>query len=489
MKLIKSMSWGRVARTVILASSMAALLSACMVGPNFEKPAAPTSQHYDAQAEQELGAANKTADAQHLDLGKKLEGDWWSQLGSAKLDGVMHKAIAGNLDLEAADATIAQANEAVTAAEGGLKPQVGFGAQGGRARALNGGAVSTSNFYSVGPQVSFDFDIFGGTKRLIEERSAQAELQKHRYDAAYLTVTGDVANEALLLASARAQIDAVQVLIADDKKNLELVSSAHQYGSATQVDVALATTRLAQDETLLPPLAQQRDVARHALSVLVGKSPGDWTAPDFDLSDFKLPESVPVSLPSDLARNRPDILEAEAQLHAASAAVGVATADMYPHLTLSASLTQAGPGIGTLWGVAAGLAGPLYAGGTLKANQRGSVDGYKASFADYQQTVITSLGQVADVLQAINHDNEEYAAQERALSAANDSLQLNQRGYQVGETGVLQVLDAQRSYQRALIGDIQAKTARYIDTVQLSIALGGNASGASEQRVAYQAKP
>ena len=197
---------------------------------------------------------------------------------------------------------------------------------------------------------------------------------------------------------------------------------------------------------------------------------------------------MPVSLPSEVARDRPDILEAEAQLHAASAAIGVATADMYPHLQLSASLTRAGPGIGTLWGVAAGLTGPIFEGGTLKANRRGSIDGYKASFANYQQTVIQSLGQVADVLQAINHDSEEFAAQERALNSAGASLRLNRQGYQVGEIGVLEVLDAERGYQRALIGQVQAKTARYLDTVQLSIALGGNSSGAFEQRVAYRDK-
>jgi NodT family efflux transporter outer membrane factor (OMF) lipoprotein len=487
MKFTQSNPFARFARTVAFTLSMPLLLTACMVGPNFEKPAAPTTQHYDAQAEQALTASSNSADARHIELGKQLEGDWWSQLGSAKLNAVMQKAVAGNFDLQAADATIAQTNEAVAAAAGGLRPQVGFGASGGYGRVNVGGNTNVNtSFYSVGPQVSFDLDIFGGKKRLVEERKAQAELQQHRFDAAYLTVTGDVASQALQLASARAQIQAVQVLIADDQKNLDLVRSAHQHGSATQVDIALATTQLAQDQTLLPPLTQQRDVARHALSILVGKSPGEWTAPDFDLSDFTLPQEVPVSLPSELARNRPDILEAEAQLHAASAAIGVATADMYPHLTLSSALT--GGGIGTLWNVAAGLAGPLYTGGTLKANQRGSVDGYKASFADYQETVIKSLGQVADVLQAVNHDNEEYMAQESALSAAQTSLNLNQQGYQVGETSVLQVLDAERSYQRALIGEIQAKTARYLDTVQLSVALGGNANGAFAQRVAYREK-
>src|SRR5262249_28349444 len=178
-----------------------------------------------------------------------------------------------------------------------------------------------------------------------------------------------------------------EVLLADDRKNLELVRTGHLHGSATQVDVALATAQLAQDETLLPPLAQQRDVARHALSILAGKGPADWVAPDFDFSDFALPSDLPLSLPSELAREPPDILAAGAHLQAASAAVGVATADLYPHLELSGSLAEAGPGIGALWSVAGGLAGPIFHGGTLEANRRASMDSYRASLAGYQQTV------------------------------------------------------------------------------------------------------
>jgi NodT family efflux transporter outer membrane factor (OMF) lipoprotein len=474
MKLIKT----------VLAASTFALLAGCMVGPDFEKPAAPASKHYDVQAERAL-AGNS---AQHIDFDKKIDGDWWSSLDSTKLDQVMHKAIDGNLGLEAADATIAQANEAVTSVSGVLSPQVDFGAQGGRQRAAGTNGFGTSNFYAVGPRVSFDLDLFGGTRRRVEEQAALAELQRHRFDAAYLTVTGDVATQALSLASARAQIAAVRSLLANDRKNLELVQTAHRYGSATQVDVATATTQLAQDETLLPPLAQQRDTAAHALSVLTGKGPADWVPPDFDLADFALPARLPVTLPSDLAHDRPDILEAEAQLHAASAAIGVATSDLYPHLSLSGSLTRVGPapGIGTLWGLAAGLTAPIFNGGTLKANQRGAVDGYKAALATYKQTVLTSLGQVADVLQAINHDSEEAAAQDRALKSAELNLQLNREGYKAGETGVLQVIDAERSYQRALIGQIQATTAQYQDTVQLSIALGGHSDEAFQRRAAYR---
>lgn len=461
------------ARWALVAVPALALLPGCTVGPDFTRPAAPASQHYDVDAERRL-----PHEGSHIDFDKKMDGNWWQLLGSAKLDRVMQQAIAGNLDLEAADATIRQADEALAATRGGLSPQVDMGATGGRQRASDASTLATSNFYAVGLQVSFDFDLFGGTRRKVEEQAALAELQRHRFDAAYLTVTGNVADQALLLASARAQIQAVQTLLVSDRKNLELVQDAHRYGSATRVDVALATSQLAQDETLLPPLAQQQDAARHALSVLAGKGPADWTPPDFDLNDFALPADLPVSVPSDLARERPDILEAEAQLHAASAAIGVATADMYPHLQLSASASQIGPGGGTLWGLVGGLAGPIFHGGTLQANRRASIDGYDASMANYRQTVVVSLGQVADVLQAINHDAEEYAAQERALDAASTSLRLNRQGYRAGEISVLQVLDAERTYERALINHIRATTARYLDAVQLSVALGGNSSDA-----------
>ncbi len=256
-------------------------------------------------------------------------------------------------------------------------------------------------------------------------------------------------------------------------------------------NVSLIENQLAEDQTLLPPLVQQRDAARHALSVLAGKGPADWIAPDFDLADFKLPSNLPVTLPSELAHDRPDIRSAESELHAASAEIGVATANLYPHLTLSASVTEAAAGPGslfqagsTLWSIAAGLAGPIFHGGSLEAERQAAIDGYKAALADYRQVVIESLGQVADVLQAIDHDAEAFAAQDRALAAAETSLRLSRDGYRHGETGVLQVLDAERAYQRALLGHIKAETARYLDTTQLSVALGGNSTGAFEQRVA-----
>ncbi|MGA0599100.1 efflux transporter outer membrane subunit [Caulobacter sp. KR2-114] len=478
----------RIIPRVVLAGAMFAALSAhAAVGPDFRRPAPPESQHYDEQAERPP-AAPDASQPQRIRLAAAAPGAWWSALRSPKLDAVMRQAIDGSPGLAGAEATLAQANEGVASARGQLLPQLDVAGQAGRQRAA-GGAATTSNVYAVGPQVRFDFDLFGGAKRLVEEKGALAELQRRRLQAAYLALTGDVATQALQLASARAQIDAVRALLADDQKTLDLVRTGRRYGDATEVDVAAAATQLAQDQTLLAPLEQQRDQARHALSVLAGKGPADWTAPDFDLDDFTLPADLPVSLPSELARQRPDILEAEAQLHAASAAVGVATADLYPRLQLSASLVDAGPGVGALWGVLAGLAGPIYHGGSLKAERRAAVDGYAAALAAYRQTVVEALGQVADGLQAIRHDGEEAAAQAGAVRAAEASLALNRRGYQAGEVDSLHVIDAERAYQHAVLGRIRAHAAQYLDTVQLSVALGGGeavtrAMGCSGERSA-----
>lgn len=473
-------------RVRLAGAASLALLSACAaVGPDYVRPAAPVARRYDLQAEQHLVPGGP---AQAIRPGAPVRSDWWAAFGSAKLDQVMAQATRGNFDLAAADARIAEGAEAVTAARGGLSPQIDYDADLGGARSPGPPRPFSSGVYALGPRVSYDFDLFGGVRRGVEQQTARAEGRTHRFDAAYLALTGQVADQAVRLASTRAQIQAVETLIAEDRKTLDLVRQARQTGSVAQVDVALAESQLAQDQTLLPPLAKARETARHALSILAGRAPAEWAPPDFDLADFTLPHDLPVELPSELARRRPDILQAEAELHAASAAIGVATADLYPRLTLSGSIAEAASGPGslaaasaTLWSLAAGLAGPAFHGGALKAERRAAIDGYQASLADYRQTVVRALGQVADVLQAIDHDGEEYLSQERALEAAAVSLRLNRDGYRAGEVGLLQVLDADRAYQRALLGEIRAKTARLLDVTQLSVVLGGGAVGAFER--------
>jgi len=225
------------------------------------------------------------------------------------------------------------------------------------------------------------------------------------------------------------------------------------------------------------------NVAEHALAVLLGKAPAEWTPPDLDLETIALPEELPLTLPSSLVRQRPDILAAEAQLHAASAAIGVATAQLYPDLTLSAAWTQQSGALGTFldpasaaWSIGASLTAPLFHGGTLEAQRRAAVEGFNAELAVYRQTVLQSFGQVADVLRALEHDAELVAAERRALDTAEASLKLTQDSFSAGQATFLQVLVAQRLYQEARLGYVRARAQRYLDTAQLYVALGGAAA-------------
>ena len=464
-----------------------ALLAACTAGPDFKAPAAPATAHYTSEAVPDLSAQDPSIAEQRVVLGGKVPVQWWAPFRSPKLDDVIRRALAGNQNLAAAKATLAAAQEAVTASTGALYPQVDLGASLGRQKygaAFTGSGPSTPafTFYSVGPSVSYLLDIAGKTKRTIERQSAIAEHQNYEVAAAYLSLTGNVVMQALAVASTRAQIQTVEDILADDQKNLDLVHSAEQAGSVAQVDVLIAESQLANDRTLLPPLRQQLAVARHAIVVLIGQAPADWVAPDFDLTEFTLPTALPVSLPSALIHDRPDIMAAEANLHAASAAIGIAAANLYPSIDLTASLAQEALTVPVLfngasgaWSLAAGLTAPIFHGGALEAKRREAIDEFHASLADYQQTILESFGQVADVLDALAHDAEELSAEKHAVEVAAASLRLTRLSYSAGNTGVLQVLDAQRQYQQAQLGYVRAEIQRYRDTAQLFLACGGAA--------------
>jgi NodT family efflux transporter outer membrane factor (OMF) lipoprotein len=269
-------------------------------------------------------------------------------------------------------------------------------------------------------------------------------------------------------------------LLDDDAQTLDMVERQFALHYKTRVDVESARSQLAGDRTLLPPLSQQLALARDALAILAGKSPADAPPDDFDLDEFALPETLPVSIPSALVRQRPDIRAAEAQLHAASAAIGVATAQLYPSVTLSASFTQEALTLSTLFGASAegfligsAIAAPLFHGGALEAQQRGAVDAFDAAYANYRQTVLASFGQVADVLQAVDHDAQLLAAEEQAITAAAATLEAARASYAVGRVQILQVLDAQRQLGRARLGYISARAQRYLDTADLFGAMGG----------------
>src|SRR6185437_6416785 len=321
------------------------------------------------------------------------------------------------------------------------------------------------NVFSVGPTVSYSLDIWGGTRRFIEEREAQAEYQGYQLAAAYLSLTGNAVGQAITIAAIRAQIAAANDIIANDEQNLNLVKRELQGGMATQIEVESAQSQLENDRTLLPPLRQQLSASRNALSLLVGKSPANWTPPDFDLDRIALPTDIPVRLPAELVRRRPDIMSAEAQVKATNAAVGVATAAQYPNFTLSAAFEQLSTSVGNwfavynnAWNLAANMTAPLLHGGQLTAAKKAAVEASEAARAGYQQTVLEAFAQVATLLDALQHDGELVDAQHRALDTAERSLKLTRDSYQGGNVGILLVLDAQR---------------RYLDTVQLFAAMGG----------------
>ncbi len=470
-------------RTVGLA--VAATLSACTLGPDFSRPTPPAADGYSAPGEDNVESRTGVPNPQREALGSRISGDWWTLFRSADLDQMVRQALAGNQTLVAARATLQQAEQQVRVVGGALYPQANLSASLAREDenlATFGlpGANPVFNLYQVGPSVSYSLDLFGGTHRQVEEQAALAERSGYQLDAAYLTLTGNVVMQAITIASVRAQMRAVEDIIADDEQNLGLVQTAKAAGAANDVDTLQAESQLANDHTLLPPLRQQLAVARHKLAVLIGRAPAEWTPPDFDLQGLELPRELPVSLPSELVRQRPDILAAEADLHAASAAIGVATAEMYPSIDLTASLSQGALFPGQLWRSAAstaimgaGLTAPLFHGGSLEAQRDAAAHAYDASLATYKQTVLESFGQVADTLQALTHDAEQLVAQRRALDSSESSLNLVRLSYRAGNVGVIQVLDAERLVQQARLGFVRAQAQRYLDTAQLFLAMGG----------------
>jgi len=325
--------------------------------------------------------------------------------------------------------------------------------------------------------VSYDFDLFGGTRSRVEVAAATAQYESSRLEAVALSVSGNVVIEALRIAALRAQIRVAQGIVADDEHMLALIRAAREAGAVSEMDVLSAQSQADHDRTLLPPLQQELSVARDALSSLVGAPPSDWTAPDVNLDDLKLAQHIPVALPSELVHRRPDIDAAEAQLHAASATVGIATADLYPHLTLSAAIGEQGLLGGgpseTAWNVLGGLTAPIFHGGTLTAERRAAQDEYRAALAAYRQTVVDAFSQVADTLQALGNDAESLSTQRRALESASASLALTRDAYAAGNAGYVQVLDAQRLHQQAQLGEVQANSQRYVDAVKLFLAAGG----------------
>ena len=473
-------------RAAFLLCIAAGVLCGCVVGPRFAPPATPSEVgRYTAEHLAIEDGEPGDALAQHVQPGASLVREWWGLFGSDDLDALVKRALGHNRTLAAAAANVDEARELAAAQAGAFSPQVSLDGAAGRQKygvEMLGTLPKPAPFtyFAIGPSVSYMLDYVGGTARAVERQEALAGYREQQAAAAYLSVTGNAAMLALRIASLREQVASAEALLEQDRENLKLVGLAFDAGTVSRLDVVAADSQLAADATLLPPLRQALGAARHALAVVAGVAPGNARLPELDLDRVSLPRALPVSVPSDLVHRRPDILAAEAQLHAATAAVGIAEANLYPRITLTASVSQQSTDLAHLfdrdanaWAAAGSLTAPLLDGGTLRAQKRAAADAMRASLANYEQAVLVAFGQVADCLEALDRDAEELRAQAHARDTASTNLDLTRGSYREGNVGVLQVLDAQRTYQRAQLGYVRARGQRYLDTVQLFLALGG----------------
>jgi NodT family efflux transporter outer membrane factor (OMF) lipoprotein len=433
-------------------------------------------------------AASMAVPDQSIEPGAAVPAQWWTLFHSPQLDGLVQQAIAGSRTLESAKEKLVAEREVVRAAQSALFPQLALNASAAREKqsAAAFGLPPNAfplppnyNLFQVGTTASYSLDVFGQTRRRIEQQQALAAFQQYQLGAAYLTLTGNTVLQAIQLAATRTQLQALESILRIDGENLNLVRKERQVGEVPDIDVLRAENQLAADAAMQPGLDQQLSVARHALAVLTGNAPANWSPPQLDLAALALPQELPLSLPSQLVHQRPDILAAEAQLHAASAQIGIAAAQLYPDITLSAGISTTSLTVGDLfspaglvWSVAAGLSQPLFDGGMRQAQRRAALATFKASAADYQEAVLQAFRQVADLLQALSHDKDLLAAQKQALDTAAKSLGLQRVSYEKGAIGILDLLDAQRQYEQALLGYTRAEAQRYTDTVELQVAVG-----------------
>lgn len=475
--------------TVVLTAAMIALLSGCAAGPDFQRPAPPTVADYDHRPPATTVATADVAggQAQRFIADRDIPADWWTLFGSKPLDALVAQALQHNPDLQAAQAALRQAHENTLAQRGAYAPMVSAGITASRQQDPPGAlaAVPSNNAFLYNlrtPQLSVSYapDVFGRNRRTVESLQAQEQASRYQMLAAQLTLATNVVAAAVQEASLRTQLDATGKIIAADQRMLAIVQYRASKGVASGLDLAAQQSQLAQAQASLPALQTQLAQQRHALAVLTGQLPAQAADVDFDLDALTLPQDLPLSLPSQLVRQRPDILQAQANLHAANAQLGVAIANRFPtfqitanagHTALSwASLFADGTGF---WSVASGLTATIFDAGQLRHQQRAAQAGVEQAAAQYRSTVLATFQNVADTLSALEQDANALQAAAAATQAAGRTLDLTQRQAQSGYTDEMAVLTAQQAFEQARIGLAQARASRYADTAALYQALGG----------------
>jgi NodT family efflux transporter outer membrane factor (OMF) lipoprotein len=468
--------------------TLATLLSGCAVGPDFKKPAAPEVSGYTPTPLSTTSGTTNVAggEPQRFVSGSDIPGEWWTLFHSKPLNDLIELSHSNNPTIRAAQAALTAAKENVLVQKGSYYPNVGAAFSAARQRTSqeisptpNSGAMYFS-LYTPQVNVSYVPDVFGLNRRTVESLKAEEGQARFALVATHITLSANVAAAAIQEAALRGQIDATRQLVTVNSNMLAALRVQFEKGYAARLDVAAQESELAQVAATLPPLLKQLAQQRHLLAVLSGRFPSQEPAARFELASLQLPQELPVSLPSQLVAQRPDVRQAEESLHAASAQVGIAVANRLPNITLSADAGTMALEAGQMfssgnafWTLAGGVSQPIFQGGALLHKERAARAAYTQAAEQYRATVLTAFQNVADTLNALQEDANGLSAAAAARDAAKVSLDLAQKQFESGYAGFLSLLTAEQAYQQALINLVQAQANRYADTAALFQALGG----------------
>lgn len=452
-------------------------IAGCTVGPDFRAPDPPASERYVPGSAPQVNL-----------VARDIPAEWWKVFESREVDALVQRALANSPTLDVARARLTQAKELRTAREGATLPRVDVtaGAERQRIDPATFGFPSAPNpgpfnVFSLGLNASYDFDIFGGSRRELEALAAEIDYQGYELEGARLTLASNVVATAIRQAALAAQIGLTEEILATQRRELGIAERRYELGGVALVAVRNQGALVAQTEAALPPLRAQHAQATHFLAVLMGDPPATAEIPALALGDLRLPGELPIRVPSELVRRRPDIQASEALLHKASANVGVATADLYPKLVISGGFSSSqlniwdvlGNGI-NIWNIGINLLQPLFRGGELQARKRAAEAGYEQALAAYRQTVLVGLQNVADVLRALEADAQAVSARSLQAERAEDAYQITLERYRAGGVSEVILIDADRQRLSARVELLQARAGQYADAAALFHALGGS---------------
>ncbi|HTV78534.1 MAG TPA: efflux transporter outer membrane subunit [Steroidobacteraceae bacterium] len=457
---------------------IAAWLCGCTVGPDFRPPPAPHAAYAPPPA---------AIAAQGMKYGGDVEAEWYSLFHSAALDHLVREALRSNPGLDGARHSLRAAQYELAAVAGTALPQVTLAAKASRSR-VNGSLLYepdealqvTANQYTLGPSLAYDLDVFGRLRRTIESQAARTSSVQRQVLDVYVTLVDQVVVTAFGYAAQSEQLEVTRRLVQDLESQYELTRTLENAGKLIRSDTLQAQAQLENTRATLPAIEKQRDMLRDALIRLTGVAPQQADVPLISLKDFTLPQTLPVSLPARLVRQRPDILEAEDLLHAASANIGIAEAARLPDFNLTAQFAQQSIRTSDLftypasiWSAGIDMTAPLFTGGTLRSREQEARERFAQAQAQYRSTVIGAFVEVTDALHALQHDADGYSAHIAALEAARANRDLARDQFQHGAVNELVVLNAEQQYQSAALAAVQADAQRFTDAAELFRALGG----------------